>query len=167
MHNRFGKGLLIGSIIGGMVTLFATSEKTKEMRGRLKDDLDDLYDTLVQKMKAVDDLSKEYYDRLVERVVDEYSDKKNLTIELKENIAEELKNRWIEAQVAYLYFKVRSKLRSSESLTKEKFYDIIDQVYDEFAEKREITRENTRKIIRKLKDKWSDYKLEIEESDHD
>lgn len=95
---RFKKGFLLGGLIGaGLVWLNATP-KGKEMRAKIATHLEPLFAELKVSLKQLEGPTKEMYDALVERAVEEYARKKELTDDLKYMLVRELKKRWSKLQ---------------------------------------------------------------------
>jgi hypothetical protein len=95
---RFKKGLFFGSILGGLAAWFSFSPQAKEMRAKLALHVDYLSTEISSSFKKLEGPTKEMYDALVDRVVEEYAAKKDLALELKIALLKELKERWNELQ---------------------------------------------------------------------
>ena len=68
--------------------------KGKEMREKLMTQANDLYSQLKESMAQLEGPTKEMYDALVERAVEEYAAKKEMAIDMKNQLVRELKKRW-------------------------------------------------------------------------
>jgi hypothetical protein len=68
--------------------------KGKEMRAKLLAHAEPLYEELKNSLKELEGPTKEMYNALVERAVEEYGAKKELAMEMKAHLARELKKRW-------------------------------------------------------------------------
>lgn len=91
---RFKKGLVVGSLLGaGLVWLNATV-KGKGYRAKILVHLDPLYNELKESIKKLEGPTKEMWDALVERAVEEYGAKKELAMDIKNNLIKELKKKW-------------------------------------------------------------------------
>lgn len=95
---RFKKGLFLGGLLGaGLMWLNATT-KGKEMRAKILAHLDPLYVQLKESIKKLEGPTREMYDALVERAVEEYSAKKELAQDVKEMLVKSLKKKWHELE---------------------------------------------------------------------
>lgn len=68
--------------------------KGKEMRAKLLDQANDLYGQLKESIKKLEGPTKEMYDALVERAVEEYAAKKEMAMDMKNQLVRKLKKRW-------------------------------------------------------------------------
>lgn len=95
---RFKKGLFLGGLVGAAAMWLAATPKGKEMRSKIKMHLDPLFQELQASLKQLEGPTKEMYDALVERAVEEYAAKKELALEVKASLLKELKKRWKDIQ---------------------------------------------------------------------
>ena len=91
---KFKKGLIVGGAIGAFLTWLNVTPKGKELRSKILEHTDALYDQLRESIKQLDGPTKEMYDALVERAVAEYADKKEIAVEMKAKLIKELQKRW-------------------------------------------------------------------------
>lgn len=91
---RFKKGLFLGGLLGAALMWLNATPKGKEMRAKLLDQANDLYNQLKESIKQLEGPTKEMYDALVERAVEEYAAKKEMAIDMKNQLVRELKKRW-------------------------------------------------------------------------
>jgi len=68
--------------------------KGKEMRAKLAEHFNPLYNELKESIKQLEGPTKEMYEALVERAVAEYAAKKELAVELKDILIRDLKKKW-------------------------------------------------------------------------
>ena len=80
--------------MGAALMWLNATPKGKEMRARLLDQANDLYGQLKESIKQLEGPTKEMYDALVERAVEEYAAKKEMAMDMKNNLVRELKKRW-------------------------------------------------------------------------
>lgn len=91
---KFKRGLFLGGLIGaGLMWLNATS-KGKEMRAKIVAEANDLFGQLKESIQQLEGPTREMYDALVERAVEEYAVKKEMALEMKNQLVRELKKRW-------------------------------------------------------------------------
>ena len=81
MHHDTKKSLLLGGIIGSVLTGLFMSKKGKEMRKQALLVASHLYKELDKKAEHLLELSQEKYEELVEVLVKEYAKKKNAQID--------------------------------------------------------------------------------------
>jgi gas vesicle protein len=91
---KFKKGLFLGGIVGAGLMWLNTTIKGKQIREKILIHVDGLYAELKENMKKLDGPTKEMYDALVERAVEEYTDKKQMAGEYKSVMIKELKKKW-------------------------------------------------------------------------
>lgn len=91
---NFKKGLVLGGLLGAVMMWLNATPKGKEMRAKLMEHLQPLYDQLKASIKQLEGPTKEMYDALVERAVEEYAAKKELALEMKNMLIKELKKKW-------------------------------------------------------------------------
>lgn len=94
--SRFKKGVFLGGLLGAALMWLNATPKGKEMRGKLLTHLQPLYEELKISIKQLEGPTKEMYDALVERAVEEYAAKKDLAEELKNLLIKELQKKWVE-----------------------------------------------------------------------
>lgn len=91
---KFNKGLFLGGLIGaGLMWLNATT-KGKEMRAKIAAQANDLFGQLKESILQLEGPTREMYDALVERAVEEYAAKKEMAVEMKNQLVRDLKKRW-------------------------------------------------------------------------
>lgn len=90
----FKKGLILGGALGAFLTWLNVTPKGKEMRDKIMQHLEPLYDELKVSIKQLEGPTQEMWDALVERAVEEYSNKKELAEEVKNNLVKQLKKKW-------------------------------------------------------------------------
>lgn len=91
---RFKKGLVLGGIIGAGLMWLNATVKGKEYRAKILAHLDPLYNELKESIKKLEGPTREMWDALVERAVEEYGAKKELAMDTKNNLIKELQKRW-------------------------------------------------------------------------
>jgi gas vesicle protein len=95
---RFKKGLFLGGLIGAAMMWLNATPKGKEMRAKMLEHLNPLYNELKTSLKQLEGPTKEMYDALVERAVEEYAAKKELALDMKAVLIRKLKKKWIELE---------------------------------------------------------------------
>lgn len=95
---KFNKGLLLGGVLGAFLMWLNATPKGKEMRSKLAEHLNPLFNELKESIKQLEGPTKEMYDALVERAVAEYSAKKELAVEIKNMLIRQLKKKWCEIE---------------------------------------------------------------------
>lgn len=91
---RFKKGLVLGGLLGAGLMWLNATVKGKEYRAKIMAHLEPLYNELKVSIKKLEGPTREMWDALVERAVEEYAAKKELAIEVKNNLVKELQKRW-------------------------------------------------------------------------
>jgi len=80
---NFKRGLFFGGLVGAALMWLNVTPKGKEMRDKLMIYADDLFVELKQSIKQLEGPTREMYDALVERAVEEYGDKMQLAQDVK------------------------------------------------------------------------------------
>lgn len=91
---RFKKGLIVGGVLGAALMWLNATTKGKEYRAKIAAHLEPLYDELKESIKQLEGPTKEMWDALVERAVEEYAAKKELAVDVKNNLIRQLQKRW-------------------------------------------------------------------------
>lgn len=91
---RFKKGLVVGGLLGAGLMWLNATVKGKEYRAKILAHLDPLYNELKESIKKLEGPTKEMWDALVERAVEEYGAKKELAMDIKNNLIKELQKKW-------------------------------------------------------------------------
>lgn len=95
---NFKKGLFLGGLLGAALMWFNATPKGKEMRAKLLEHMQPLYLQLKESLKQLEGPTKEMYDALVERAVEEYAAKKEMALEMKAMLVKELKKKWVDLE---------------------------------------------------------------------
>jgi len=90
----FKKGLFVGGLLGAALMWLNATPKGKEMRAKIKEHLDPLFNELKGSLMKLEGPTKEMYDALVDRAVEEYAAKKELAQDIKNHLVRELKKKW-------------------------------------------------------------------------
>ena len=72
--------------------------KGREMRTKLMAQANDLFSQLKESIKQLEGPTKEMYDALVERAVEEYAAKAEMAMDMKNQLVRQLKKRWKELE---------------------------------------------------------------------
>lgn len=94
----FKRGLFLGGLMGAALMWLNVTPKGKEMRAKLLEHLDPLYNELRESLKQLEGPTKEMYYALVDRAVEEYAAKKEMADELKSVLISRLKKKWVELE---------------------------------------------------------------------
>jgi len=102
MENKLRKGLILGGLLAvGAAVGFAMSEKGQELSEELQKDLKTLAKQLKRKLHQLEDVTKEKFDELVDTVVAEYTEKKELASDAKKALTAVLQSKWPEMEEEY------------------------------------------------------------------
>ncbi|HLD35015.1 MAG TPA: YtxH domain-containing protein, partial [Patescibacteria group bacterium] len=94
----FKKGLLFGGLVGAAMMWLNATPKGKEARSKILEHLDPLYNELKASLRQLEGPTKEMYEALVDRAVEEYSSKKEMAVDIKEMLVWKLKKKWKELE---------------------------------------------------------------------
>ncbi len=95
---NFKRGLVLGGALGAFLTWLNVTPQGKDMRTKIFQHLEPLYNELKVSIKQLEGPTQEMWDALVERAVEEYSSKKELAEEVKISLIKQLKKKWIQLQ---------------------------------------------------------------------
>ena len=95
---RFNKGIFLGGLLGAALMWLNVTPKGKEMRAKMMAHLQPLYLELKESIKKLEGPTKEMYEALVDRAVEEYAAKKEMAVEMKNNLVKELKKKWVDLE---------------------------------------------------------------------
>lgn len=103
MKNTFKKGLILGGILAaGAVIGLSFTDEGKELTEELKKDLKALAKQLKKGLHKLEDVTKENFDVLVDKIVDEYTAKKELALDAKDALTSALRSQWHQMEEEYL-----------------------------------------------------------------
>lgn len=162
-NKNFKKGLVLGSILGGLAVALGMSKKGKELQSKAADHAQELYKEVQAKMAELGDSSKELYADLVKRSVDEFAKRKGMAIEMKEDIVERLRAKWNEMQMEMLFKKVKNRYGEAKEKTQEEFENIVHAVADEYENAKDVAGYAKYRIVRELKKRWKEIADEDDE----
>ncbi|MFA5127935.1 MAG: hypothetical protein WC457_02960 [Patescibacteria group bacterium] len=91
---KFNKGVVVGGILGAGLMWLNATVKGKEYRTKILAHLEPLYCELKTSIMKLEGPTKEMWDALVERAVEEYAAKKELAADVKNNLVRELSKKW-------------------------------------------------------------------------
>ena len=94
----FKKGLFLGGLLGAAAMWLNATPKGREMRTKLMAQANDLFSQLKESIKQLEGPTKEMYDALVERAVEEYAAKAEMAMDMKNQLVRQLKKRWKELE---------------------------------------------------------------------
>lgn len=154
--SQLKKGLVVGGLLGGLVTGFLMSKKGKELRAQAQEYAEEMYAELVKKAGELTELSQEKFDELVELLAKEYAKKKEMAAEVKDQVVEALKERWEHVQVEGLFKKVRVEYRALEKQTRENYLDLVEKMVMAYAREKKLAQASVTHIQRELKKRWHD-----------
>lgn len=84
----------MGGLLGAAMMWLNATPKGKEMRAKLMSEADLLFKELKESLSKLEGPTREMYDALVERAVEEYAAKKEMAMDMKNMLMKELKKRW-------------------------------------------------------------------------
>lgn len=102
MDNVFKKGLILGGILAaGAAVWLIVSKHGVTLTSDLKNDLEKLAKNVSKNLHKLKDVTKEDFDDLVTKIVDEYAEKKDLAVGIKDEFISLLQSRWADMEAAY------------------------------------------------------------------
>lgn len=94
----FKKGIFLGGLVGAALMWLNATPKGKEMRSKMMEYLDPLYNELKNSLKQLEGPTQEMYDALVDRAVEEFASKKEMAEDFKIQLGKKLKKKWVELE---------------------------------------------------------------------
>lgn len=95
---NFKRGLFLGGVVGAAMMWLNATPKGKEMRAKIGAHLEPLFNELKDSIKQLEGPTREMYDALVERAVEEYAGKKEMAEDVKVQLIRQLKKKWKEIE---------------------------------------------------------------------
>lgn len=103
MDNVFKKGLILGGILAaGAAVWLVMSKHGVALTADLKKDLEKLAKNVSKNLHRLKDVTKEDFDDLVVKIVDEYAETKELAIGIKDEFVSLLQSRWNDMEAEYM-----------------------------------------------------------------
>jgi gas vesicle protein len=162
-NKNFKKGFLLGGLLGGLAVALGMSKKGKELQSKAADYAQDLYKEVQAKMMELGESSKDMYNDLVKRSVEEFAKRKGMAVEMKEDLMEKLREKWNELQMEMLFKKVKSRFADAKEKTQEEFENAVHAVADEYENAKDVAGYAKYRIVRELKKRWK----EVKENDNE
>lgn len=91
---NFKKGLFLGGLVGAGLMWLNATPKGKEMRAKLIEYSQPMYNELKDSLKQLEGPTKEMYDALVDRAVEELAAKREMAEDFKMLLIRDLKKKW-------------------------------------------------------------------------
>lgn len=91
---NFKKGLFLGGLLGAGLMWLNVTPKGREMKAKLLAYAEPMYNELKENIKKLEGPTKEMYEALVARAVEEIAAKKEMAAEMKVMLVRELTKRW-------------------------------------------------------------------------
>ncbi len=91
---NFKRGLFLGGLLGAGLMWLNVTPKGREMRAKLMAYAEPMYNELKENIKKLEGPTKEMYEALVARAVEEIAAKKEMAGEMKMMLVRELSKRW-------------------------------------------------------------------------
>lgn len=155
---NFKKGLIIGGLLGGILVAFGMSKKGKELREKALEYSQELYNEVKKRALEWGETTRESYDELVRRVVEEFARRKEMALDMKDMLAERLQEKWNEFQTDMLLIKVKNRFREAADTSREGFETIIHEVVDEYEKRKDLSGLMKYRLVRELKGRWEEIK---------
>ena len=95
---NFKKGIFLGGLLGAGLMWLNATPKGKEMRAKILEYGEPMYNELKESLKQLEGPTKEMYDALVDRAVEELAAKKEMADDVKATLVRNLKKRWKELE---------------------------------------------------------------------
>ncbi len=159
------KALFVCTVLGFGIAAFLRTKKGKEMTANLKEDLAELYDEATNRLSSMSDITREKYNQVIERLVEEYSAKKDWALHLQTYLNEELKCRWLDFVGFALYRQVKMALKDTMKPTEKLFDDTVEDVLLAYAKVKELNRKEKNKLRQQLQERWSEFKRNTTDAD--
>lgn len=163
MKDNVKKTAIAGGIIGLALLAFLKTKKGQEVKKQLKNNFDDLYEEVGQKLQNLGGTTKAKYDEMVEQLVYQYSQKKKLATKIALDLTSELQKKWLTFQLYYLYDEVKSALRGTDKPTQSAFNSAAQKIIIEYGKNKNLAKTELAKLQKALEKKWQDFKQQLSE----
>jgi di/tripeptidase len=87
---------------------------------------------------------------------------KDMALEMKDIIINELKRKWWEFQVYMVYQNVKRKLTNVVDVTEDKFNEFASEAVAEYAEKKTLATYWKNKLLKEVKKRWQNYQDDLD-----
>ena len=158
MDKKLTTGLVIGGILGGGLVALLTCKKSRELGGKALDYAGDIFGELQKRAGEFGDLTAQKFNDLAEEAAEEYAKKKELALNVKDKIVEQLENKWNEYQAEHVFRDIKKQFSQSEGKTEKAYQDLVEKVGSEFADKKELVQSAKNKMLRELRGRWKEVK---------
>ncbi len=102
MENRFKKGLLLGALLAGVaVAGLLKTQAGQDLAEDLKEDAKKIGRKVKRRLADLEDVTRDKYDEIVEKVVEEYTKTKELAADAKKQLVGALRKKWDEVEKEY------------------------------------------------------------------
>lgn len=111
---KFKKGLFFGGLLGASTVWMSTTKKGREVRDKMFDQAADVYVMVkdeLEKIGALDKISKQKYVAKVREVVDKYAVKNGLADKTKKTVVKLVSTQWKELQKNCCKSKAKGKCK--------------------------------------------------------
>lgn len=154
------KTAVAGGILGLAIFTFLKTKKGQQIKEYLKDNLDDLYEDVGQKLQGLGDTTKEKYDEIVDKLVNEYGQKKMLAAGMAVDLTRELQKKWLTFQLFYLYNEVKSSFTKDDEPKQKDFNNVTNKIVAEYGKNKRLAKDEIAKLGEEIKNKWKEFKEE-------
>lgn len=162
MDKKFTKGLLIGALIGGAAVGIAQSKRGKEMRAKIMKSAEEIFVDLRKQLEQLTAVSKEKFNELAERAVEEYARQKELALEMKDKIVDRLREKWEESEQKKLFKEIKRRFTEAGEKTEAAYRDLVEEMGGDYVQKRGLGFADKSRLMRELKKRWDEMKESLE-----
>ncbi|MFA5746611.1 MAG: hypothetical protein WC926_00850 [Candidatus Paceibacterota bacterium] len=110
MNNKFKKGLILGGLLTAIVVGLTRTERGKKIAEEFQEESKMLAGRIKKRLADFEDITKENFEDLVDLIVNEYAEKKELAADAKDSIVKALKEKWLEMEEEYLSDKDKEEI---------------------------------------------------------
>lgn len=153
---NFKKGLVMGSLLGGILVALGMSQKGKEIREKVVDYAQELSSELKKKAIEWGETTKETYNEMVRRAVEEFARQKGLALETKEAVIEKLEDKWDEIQSEIVFRKVKNRFKNEAEKTTENFEKLVHEIVDEYESRKNLPAYFKYRLVKDLKRRFDE-----------
>jgi glutamyl-tRNA reductase len=144
--------------LGGTLVALLTCKKSRELGTKVWDYANDIYDELQKRAGEFGDLSAEKFHDLATQAAEEFANKKELALTVKDKIVEQLENKWNSYHVEQLFSDIEKQFNQAQEKTEKTYQDLVDKIGGEFAHKKQLAESAKNKMLRELRGRWKELK---------
>ncbi len=128
----FGKGLLVGGLLGGALVWLTATRQGQEVRERLVEYGEQLSAQLQERVQEWGSYTREKYLAVADTITDELVKSKKLAKHLKKQLMSELQEKWEDFRLEMLFGQAKAKFLTASEKTLANYEKIVEGVVQDY-----------------------------------